>query len=29
MSRYKGRTDPKEIEGAFPHIVQMIVPWLR
>ena len=26
MSRYKGRTDPKEIERAFPHIVQMIVP---
>jgi hypothetical protein len=21
-----GRTDPKEIEKAFPHIVQMIVP---
>ena len=26
MSRYKGRTDRKEIEKAFPHIVQMIVP---
>ena len=26
MSRYKGRTDPKEIEKAFPHIVEMIVP---
>jgi hypothetical protein len=26
MSRYKGRTDPKEIEKAFPQIVQMIVP---
>jgi hypothetical protein len=25
MSRYKGRTDPKEIEKAFPHIVEMIV----
>jgi hypothetical protein len=26
MSRYKGRIDPKEVEKAFPHIVQMIVP---
>jgi hypothetical protein len=26
MSRYKGHTDPKEIEKAFPHIVEMIVP---
>jgi hypothetical protein len=26
MSRYKGRTSTKEIEGAFPHIVEMIVP---
>jgi hypothetical protein len=26
MSRYKGRTDPKEIEKTFPHIVEMIVP---
>jgi len=26
MPRYKGRTDTKEIEKAFPHIVQMIVP---
>ena len=26
MSRYKGRTDSKEIEKAFPHIVEMIVP---
>jgi hypothetical protein len=27
MSRYKGRTSPKEIEKAFPHIVEMIVPF--
>jgi len=26
MSSYKGRTDSKEIEKAFPHIVEMIVP---
>ena len=26
MSRYKGRTNPKEVEKALPHIVQMIVP---
>jgi hypothetical protein len=26
MSRYKGRTDPKEIEKAFPHIIEIIVP---
>jgi hypothetical protein len=26
MSRYKGRSNPKEIEKAFPQIVQMIVP---
>ena len=26
MSRYKGRTDLKEIEKAFPHIVEQIVP---
>jgi hypothetical protein len=26
MSRYKGRTGPKEIEKAFPHIVEVIVP---
>ena len=26
MTRYKGRTSPKEIEKAFPHIVKMIVP---
>ena len=27
MSRYKGRTSPKEIKKAFPHIVEMIVPF--
>jgi hypothetical protein len=27
MSRYKGRTSPTEIEKAFPHIVEMIVPF--
>jgi hypothetical protein len=26
MTRYKGRASPKEIEKAFPHIVEMIVP---
>jgi hypothetical protein len=26
MSRYKGRTGPKAIEQAYPHIVEMIVP---
>jgi hypothetical protein len=26
MPRDKGRTDAKEVEKAFPHIVQMIVP---
>jgi hypothetical protein len=26
MSRYKGRTDPKDIEKTYPHIVEMIVP---
>jgi hypothetical protein len=26
MSRYKGRTNTKAIEQAYPHIVEMIVP---
>ena len=26
MSRHKGRTSPKAIEQAYPHIVEMIVP---
>jgi hypothetical protein len=26
MSHYKGRTDLKEIEKAFPYIVEQIVP---
>jgi hypothetical protein len=26
MSRYKGGTDPKDIEKTYPHIVEMIVP---
>jgi hypothetical protein len=26
MSRYKGRTSPKAIEQAYPHVVEMIVP---
>jgi hypothetical protein len=26
MPRYKGRTSAKDIEKAFPHIVEMIVP---
>jgi hypothetical protein len=26
MCRYKGRTDPKDIEKTYPHIVEMIVP---
>ena len=26
MTRYKCRTSPKEIEKAFPHTVEMIVP---
>jgi len=26
MPRYKGRSNPKAIERAFPHIVEMAVP---
>jgi hypothetical protein len=26
MSRYKGRTNTKAIEQAYPHIVEMTVP---
>jgi hypothetical protein len=26
MFRYKGRTNPKEIERDFPHIVETVVP---
>jgi hypothetical protein len=26
MTRYKGRTSPKAIEQAYPHIVEMMVP---